>query len=250
MTKDTRKMSDEEYQFPQEEYVSAEQPSHEQEPEAAHDNEADETYFQPKRSGIFGILSAIPFLRNKRVLLVIGVGVIALIGFKIFTSGHKAKVISQKPASAPTQTVEQPNPQMMSQLSSLKQNQSQNQNDINQLQQQMQSLHDDVSQATSSQNQMQQDMSMLVTQVKTLTDEVKKLNAENKAKKNPGPRLVYHLKAILPGRAWIVDNFGHAETVAVGDKVKDYGRVKSIDPVNGVLMTSSGKVIVYGTYDS
>lgn len=61
---------------------------------------------------------------------------------------------------------------------------------------------------------------------------------------------VYHLKAIMPGRAWLQSTKGVLVTVKVGDPLKSYGVVRAINPIQGWVGTSSGKVIQYGPQDS
>ena len=60
----------------------------------------------------------------------------------------------------------------------------------------------------------------------------------------------YHLKAILPGRAWVESSEGEAETVSVGDSIENYGQVTAIDPDQGIVSTASGKMIRYGERDN
>lgn len=62
--------------------------------------------------------------------------------------------------------------------------------------------------------------------------------------------LVYHVKALIPGRAWLESNRGTTTSVKVGDTLKNYGQITSINPNTGMVDTSSGRVIKYGRYDS
>lgn len=55
----------------------------------------------------------------------------------------------------------------------------------------------------------------------------------------------YTLIAAIEGRAWIQNQDGRETTVAVGDAVKDYGKVTMIDPRNGMVETSSGQTIQF-----
>lgn len=65
----------------------------------------------------------------------------------------------------------------------------------------------------------------------------------------PAP-LVYHVKALIPGRAWLESNRGTTTSVKVGDTLRNYGQITSINTNTGMVDTSSGRVIKYGRYDS
>ena len=57
--------------------------------------------------------------------------------------------------------------------------------------------------------------------------------------------IVFDLRAIVPGRAWVEDDLGRSRTVKIGDKLPQYGFVKAIDSERGVVLTTSGKVITF-----
>ena len=48
---------------------------------------------------------------------------------------------------------------------------------------------------------------------------------------------------MIHGRAWLQNKKGNTFTVKIGDKLKGYGKVKLIEPEQGVVITSSGDVI-------
>lgn len=260
MTNNRKKMSDDEYQFPEEEYVGADSVSTDGSAAAEDDvdlgSEPDEAIQKPSRVGaIFNTLRNSPFLQNKRLLLVAGAAVVALIAFKVMTpSHHKTQPKKQQTVvrAQPKQTVQQTvNPQVQEQMAALHQNAKQNQENINQMQQELQTLRASLQQSESQQSQMNQDMTTLVNQVKKLNAEVKAAQPKKKVKKGPvAPKLVYYIKAIIPGRAWLINNFGQTTTVAVGNKLKQYGQVEAIDVQQGEIVTTSGKVIHYGPDDS
>jgi intracellular multiplication protein IcmG len=56
------------------------------------------------------------------------------------------------------------------------------------------------------------------------------------------PKMEYFVQAIIPGRAWIVNEKGMAMTVRVGSEIPGYGIVKEIDPPEGRVVMSSSKV--------
>lgn len=52
----------------------------------------------------------------------------------------------------------------------------------------------------------------------------------------------YFVEAVIPGRAWLKAKDGSTVTVAVGDKLPGYGKILSINPYSGVVMTSQGRL--------
>ncbi|WP_423063614.1 type IV secretion protein IcmG [Candidiatus Paracoxiella cheracis] len=246
MTKhDEHKSTDDDYQYPNEEYVD----------ETTPEEEKEETQTESRANFIIRLIQ-----NNKRVTVVVVLVIVALIAFKIMGHHSKPEVIAtskpavQQPIVQPEapQTVAQtaPSTELMDQLGSLKQSAQENQNEISQLQNQISDLRTQLSQANSAQTQLNQSVVMLVQQIKQLTTEahqqpVKKV--ENAAP--PPPPLVFHLKAVVPGRAWIVSNDGLSESVSVGDTIPQYGTVKVVDADRGMVLTSSGKVIGYGEND-
>ena len=64
------------------------------------------------------------------------------------------------------------------------------------------------------------------------------------------PPLIYHIQAVIPGRAWLIASNGSTFTVREGTKLAGYGVVKLIDPLQGRVITSSGQVIKFSQEDS
>lgn len=60
----------------------------------------------------------------------------------------------------------------------------------------------------------------------------------------------YYLQAVIPGRAWLIATNGATLTVREGTIIAGYGMVKLIDPNQGRVVTSSGKVIRFSQEDS
>jgi hypothetical protein len=74
-------------------------------------------------------------------------------------------------------------------------------------------------------------------------EEAKKLAEEKKMPKKP--LAIYHLRAIVDGRAWLVSPAGESLTVVVGESLTDYGKVTNIFASQGLISTSSGRVIQF-----
>lgn len=66
------------------------------------------------------------------------------------------------------------------------------------------------------------------------------------------PLDVYHLRAAVWGRAFIIsqDNPNITITVKVDDELKDYGNITGIYPSEGVVTTSSGRNIIFSPDES
>jgi len=230
-------MGDEEYQYPNEEYVTETTPTEEREPK--------------KRMNFIVHL----IQNNKRVTVVVLVVIIALIAFKIMRGRNKIQpVVKSHPVvqqSAPRLVAQtQPSPELINQLNALKQSADENQAQISQLQNQLTDMGTQLRQSNSTQEQLNQSMSVLVQELKQLANKTQKQPVK-KIKKAALPirPIVFHLKAIVPGRAWIVSNDGLSESVSVGDTIARYGTVKVVDANRGMVLTSSGKVIGYGEND-
>src|SRR5690242_11824066 len=113
---ETRK-TDDEYQYPNEEYVAETTP-------------VAEKVATPKTEHFL-----IRLIRtNKRVTAIIAIAVVALIAFKWMAWHNKHSMVPVKPAAIPAPVVETPSPQVLSQLVDLKQAQENNAQSINQLQ--------------------------------------------------------------------------------------------------------------------
>lgn len=122
------------------------------------------------------------------------------------------------------------------------------------VQQQSQLTQAEQSLTSTQQTQLTQ----LNTEIKSLTDAI---NQSNQSMANISQALVrtqaqlkllvaekaqsrdqLSLRAIVPGRAWLVNGSGRTISVAVGDEIQDYGKVESIDAKSATVMMSSGYV--------
>jgi hypothetical protein len=78
---------------------------------------------------------------------------------------------------------------------------------------------------------------------------IKKKKIVVKPKKKMTVAITYTVRAAVHGRAWIRSSDGTEFSVAVGDRVKGYGPVRSIDEITGVVSFSKGKWITFGKND-
>lgn len=61
-------------------------------------------------------------------------------------------------------------------------------------------------------------------------------------------KIIYHVKSIVPGRAWLESADGHTVSVRVGDIVNG-SRVGAVLSRQGMVLLNSGEVIQYGAND-
>lgn len=66
--------------------------------------------------------------------------------------------------------------------------------------------------------------------------------------KTPPP--IYYIQAIIPGRAWLIAKNGTTITIRNGSIVPGYGTVTFVDPRQGRVVTSSGRVIRFSPADN
>ena len=62
---------------------------------------------------------------------------------------------------------------------------------------------------------------------------------------NKAPPVTYYIRAVVEGRAWLETADGKEATVSVGQNVKDYGTVVGIYVNQGIVTTTSGRVITF-----
>ncbi len=252
-------MSDDEYQFPKDEYLhqSAEVTAN----AASHSDDSISDEKIVKRVGMKQIIERFPVLKNKKFYFITAFVLVIFVGINMMHHGEKPVV------SKPTVTTqEQPaiqtqdaNSQIANQLDSIKSDQVSNQDTLSQVKQTISSLNSKLNATQTANEQLAQSVTMLTSQLRLLTRDVQKntqllASTTKKPVKKGAPihrpkPITYDVKAIVPGRAWIVASTGNSYSVTVGDSIDQYGTVKAIDPDTGRVYTSSGKVIAYGPND-
>lgn len=244
-------MSDDEYQFPKDEYLD--QSSSSEDDQSSASAEFSETATEAAQAPSF--FDRFPFLKSKKVWGVVILAVVLIVGMQMMHHGADSKKALQKQQSTLT-AAEQAQNQMASQLSDVQSSQSTTASQVTQLKQQMSSLQSQVASSSSTANQLSQSVEQLTAQVKLLTQSVEQNKKALTVKKSPkkaavsAKPVIYHVKAVVPGRAWLVASTGKELTVSNGDKINGYyGTVKLIDSDNGRVITSSGHMIKYGQDD-
>jgi intracellular multiplication protein IcmG len=241
--------SEDEYKFPEDEYVHAQA-------EPAADNSLHDSPGVSSGGVASGIVGKIQDLSKNRIAVVIVLVVVLLILIRIFGGHESTKIISTTPVKAistpvvaakPQPVVSLPNPQVVNEVGTIKDSLQRNKQVLNNLQ----SRIDDV-QAALQANLTQQ--SQLLSSVNDLESKIsiiqKKIAPKKKKKLKVAVKpVIYYLRAIVPGRAWIYGSNGRSATIALGDRVKQYGKVMSILAHKGKVLTSSGKVIEFSSSD-
>jgi len=243
--------SDDEYQYPNEEYIDSssteEQVSSD---EAEESTEPSSSFMQP----------VIAFVKNnKRPSIIMVIALMVLVAFAIMHKSNKIIIEDNPPKpSAPVQksqpaqvTVMPKNNSLDSasayQLNTIKAESQRSAATVSALKNQVQSMQDQLKKSDATNQKLNEALGLLVEQVNTLN---KKINMPVAHKKHTPPPLTYHIKAIIPGRAWVKSSEGLSQSITVGDSVPNYGKIKIIDPDHGMILTSSGKLIRYGENDS
>jgi intracellular multiplication protein IcmG len=259
MNQDTQK--EDEYQFPNDdEYASASASAQKDSSQSSVDDSDtgnhDENVFSdasatvnPKQ-GVLGkykhLALKFPILNNRKFIFTVLALFFAVIIFSFTKPSesdmHAVKPVKLKPAVVaakvmPTISVNN------TQVNALKQRVKAGNQEAANLSEHVRELQVSINQLTSQQNQLAQIISTQQKQIKELSKKI------TDSKKPKFPVVDYKLKAIVPGRAWLIGSDGTTVTVAVGTTLPSYGKVISIDAKSGVIMTSSHKKIIYGQAD-
>ncbi len=252
MSDDRKKMPDDEFHFSDENHSPA--------------GYQNKPYAPPEEST--GKLPLWKKIFTRRVLIILGL-IVAVMIIYFFTkppiesdngASRSSDNISSNPASIATQNVEdasaferqimQTEVLLKQQTDELGQKNSEEDDKIAQLQRSLLSINRNLA-------DIQQNLSTLTSTVQNLQQQVsasqnqRPINTKpSVARKKPVNTVSYTLKAIVPGRAWILGSNGRTFTVRVGDPLSGYGIINAIDSNQGIVGTSSGKLIQYGPNDS
>lgn len=245
---DPKKTPPDEYQFPSDEYIT-EPETHplDEDSTQTKSNAASTTTSFSRRDWINNISQKMPFLKNKRILLVIAGIIILFIVIHLFS--NKTPDTTTAPpltSTIPTQP-EEISPLNEPSLQSLKSHSDKLESQVSELRSELTDMQSTMNQTQSENQQLRQSISQLSTQVNQLTIALSQLSKIKTQKSTP--RITFHLRAVLPDRAWLTSRGGKSLTVTIGDHIPQYGTVTAIDSRNGIVETSSGRKIEYGVND-
>ena len=251
-----RVSKEEEYQFPQDEFVQGESTGR---PSIETNEELEQVAKSAQREKIMKIYKRTRELIENRIVAFAIVVIILLLFAHFFfksSSSNQAPIITQPVSVQPVVQFTQPSPVVLDQLSGIKQSANSMHDTIAQLQGQIQTLQSSVNQMEQSHQQYENvliDLSkklneMQLEQDKLISEQVKKTV---KAKSNSIviPPVDFYTRAVVRNRAWVQSSDGENASITIGDSLRDYGKVVSIDPNTGAINTSSGRVINYAPGD-
>lgn len=259
MTMD-KKIQEEEYQFPNEEQYS---PGTSQEQDETADEDSSSSAVEHQGNLKTAMMSKLSFLSVRRnQVLILGVIVVFIVFNFMQPKKDKVKVVAHKPVAQKIAPAKQPelakltlpvvqdNYASSSQITSLDQQLTESNQKVDDQSDQISELHDALANVNNNQQRllttianMQQALSLMN---KKLVDMTKK-----KVKVAPVVKPVtYNVKSIIPGRVWLRGSNGSSQTATIGTHISNYyGRVVSIDPSSGEVVTTSHKLIHYGHND-
>lgn len=142
---------------------------------------------------------------------------------------------------------------VINRLSSLEQQASNEEANLSRLSMQVNDLQTALGNMDSKLNSVSSSLQIIADEVaKQQAALAAKQAAKQKAARAAAvaPRPIYYVKALVPGRAWLVSQNGQTITVSQGNNLPGYGTVEVIDPTQGTLITSSGAIIGYSSGDS
>lgn len=168
----------------------------------------------------------------------------------------------QKPLPQPQQLQPKPEPttaapKLDAKLESLESSQENIQSQVGSISNQLGGMNSNMSALSSQIESLSQAVSSLNEKLDAQARDIDQLAAQIKRTKKPPKQVVkpqqpkkYYLKALIPGRAWLIAPNGSTLTVSTGSHIPGYGKVKLIDPHQGSVVTSSGQTIRFSQADS
>lgn len=243
---DSKRSPKDEYQYPGEEYVVESQAA----PAAAEEVVDEEAMSKTPAVSVWKRF----FTLNKRKVLVIGVVLLALVAFQL--AQHKrneqvampAVVPSAPVVVAPSSTSSDDPFLIQKSLADLERDTDSSHQEIANLKNQLATVNDQLQQSNETNDQLKQAMVLLLQELRNLNATVAKQSVV-KAHKPQELEVIYVVRALVDGRAWIVGSNGLSQSVTVGDPIPGYGNVTAIQAASGAIMTTSGKVIRLGAND-
>lgn len=217
------------------------------------------------------MLSRVDFGRFKPLIIVIGLVVAILIVYSILTwrsSKEEAKDLgsaqelkTSQVNSVPVRQSQIPAiPNAVQQQNMLAEKMNQNLNEVykdtQQNNTQIKHLNDTLADQQATLNNLNKtlnDLSLAISGLSKNIDQIvvnttKPIIKAKPKKKVLVKKIVYHVKSIVIGRAWLESDTGALTTVRVGDLLNG-ARVSAILPKQGMVLMSNGEVIQYGAND-
>lgn len=161
-------------------------------------------------------------------------------------------VYSEPQVQTVTKTVT--DPKVSQKIASLQDETQQTARAVNRVTSNMDVLDRSMTTLNSKLTEMNANLAILAQEVKNQQGMLMKLKQKPKKQRIKrglkSSKPVYYIQAAIPGRAWLKSTKGITITVVEGTMVKGYGRVKVIDPHQGQVVLSSGRVIKFSASDT
>lgn len=200
---------------------------------------------------------------RKRVLIAVAAIVGVLIAYKllqlIFTPKIPTTPVVEQPAPVVVAPPVQPSVpvSVTSGLSQLEQQVSNQDTSLKSMQSQVSDLQTTLSQLNTSLTALNARLDTIQKQMADLQKPKQVVVVQKPVRVRPtrviyrpAPRMPdFYIKAIIPGRAWLRSENGATITVSRGSWLPGYGRITRVAVQQGVVFTSSGRVIRYGPDD-
>lgn len=154
-------------------------------------------------------------------------------------------------------TSETADPQLSQKISALDLNQQTIRSDLNNANTQLSGINNNINNLNTKMANLAQLVNTMSMKMEQQSQQITMLiAAREKPKPRPivkravAPSMVYFIQAVIPGRAWLISTNGSTLTVREGTSVPGYGIIKLIDPNQGRVLTSSGRIIRFSPQDS
>ena len=180
----------------------------------------------------------VPFYLYRKILIVIFIIAIVFVFYQFFRPEHRGAAAEEAAEVAAPQAL---NAGQVAVINQQLQDTSAKHNTLAEQVNQLQA-------AMARSNQTLNDLTIVVAKLIKEVDELKEHTKMTKVEKGE-TKMIYHVRAIVAGRAWLEAPDGTIITVRLGTELGRYGKITKIDSEKGIVKTNLGYVIQYGKYD-
>lgn len=167
-------------------------------------------------------------------------------------------VVTPIPVSSMVQPVEEEtSSELARRIAAMELSQENVRTEVGTVSQQVGTVNNNINNLNTQLANLNQVINTLTSQLAKQSDEIADLRVRLKPKhkvktifKVTSTPVSYYIKAVIPGRAWLIGTNGSTLTVREGTKIAGYGVVKLIDPLEGRVLMNSGRVIRFSQEDS
>lgn len=204
---------------------------------------------------------------QRKALFIVGTLLAIFIVYKIFGLFFGGKP-TEPPPKVPVAQIESPAPmpvpqtnEVTNQLNAAMVAQQNMRSDIDNLNNQLSGLQSGNDALTAKVNALETTLQALASKIDADSNNIALLLQRTEPKPVIEPiqvrvkhhyrkRHIYHIQAVVPGRAWLIANDGSTLTVRPGSKLRGYGIVTGVNANKGIVSTSAGITIRFSQEDS